>query len=901
MPLAPAFPLKPLVWLMLSLPLAATAQERVTTAETEEKTLNSTHEKIESGDHTYQTLTLKNGTLNILGGAKVRSIGAFKITDSSHGASTLSLSGAGSKLAVEGETTVAGSADAGARPAALLVQNGATLDLSHKTASFSNSALTVDGKDSELLFSTAGIKLNASTLKVSNEGVVTHAGEAVDSQGVITLEGTGLNQILVERGGSLYATKLTGGDNTKARIVLKQGATLTVGQDKNPEDESVSLKDLDLHISGADSKLVSLRLKASGKAMIVLEDGGTLQLNKTLTLSGENATLVIGGRQAAAAPGILITDEEGSHTGNDGIKFEHDGGKQKLIFNHLDTSGQYRFTAKIDGKAAIEQKAGYTVLAGQTLTGATTVTGGTLALEQTTLTGDLSVGQGGTLVSGSGKLGNTTINKGGSLVVGATPADVNGTFTLAPGALLAVTLDGRQTPQLKASGAAKINDATLSVTARGDFELGQPYTVLESPTLTGTFKSVQTHSAGAFLASTVGYTSKTATVTLHKKASFDAVASTGNARSAGRGLESLNQNDPLYRHVLTLAEGPAPQVLQQLSGDSLTSVASALQGMAAASPQSALPMKFLRANLNAGLLPGAALAQSSGGLPASALPSSAALPMWAEVTGIWQRENARQGNPEVRANTGGVFIGTDRAISPQWRLGAAVGLTHTGVQVSSRSAKAAIDNYSASLYGARHWDTGRGQLNLILGTAYTWHDINTRRDMARAGLPATLRAHHGASTWQLFTELSHFMPLSPRASLEPYAGLSWSNLRTRAFNETGGIAALQGQAQSQSNLSTTLGLRGIWNTEVGSKAAALRANVGWRLMTGDLTPRNTLAFNGGQPFTVAGNGIARHAVLVELGGDLALNRRATLGLDYGGEFGAGSQQHRATLRARWAF
>ncbi len=895
MPLAPAFPLKPLVWLMLSLPLAATAQEKtVTTAEIEDKTLNSTNEKIAGNDHTYQALTLKNGTLSILEGAKVRALGAFKVTDSSHGASTLSLGGVGSILSVEGDTTVAGSTDAGAKPAALLIQDGAKLDLSRKTASFKNSALTIDGKGSELLFSKAGIKLNASTLKVSNEGLAVYAGEGNDSQGVITLEGNGLNQLLIEEGGSLYATKLTGGSNTKVTIALQQGAILSIGQDKNPEDDGIEVHDLDLRISGADTRLSSLSLKASGKAMIVLQDGGTLQLNRALTLDDADATVVIGGLKTAAAPGIL-------DTGNKGIEFKHTGNNQKLIFNHSDTSGQYRFTTKIDGKAAIEHKAGYTVLAGQTLTGATTVTGGTLALEQTTLNGALSVRQGGTLVSGSGKLGNTSIEKGGRFIVGATPANINGTFTLAPGALLAVTLDGGKATLLKASGAAKISDATLDVTPRGDFALGQPYTVLEGSNLTGTFKSVQTHNAGAFLASTVDYTSKTATVTLRKKARFDTLVPTGNTQSVGRGLESLNHHDPLYRYVLALPAGPAPQVLQQLSGDSLTSVASALQGMAAASPQSAVPMKFLRANLNSGLLPGAALAQSSGGLPASALPSSAALPIWAEATGIWQRASARQGNPEVRANTGGVFIGTDRALSPQWRLGAAVGLTHTGVQVSARSAKASIDNYSASLYGARHWDTGRGQLNLILGTAYTWHDISTRRDMTRAGLPATLSAHHGASTWQFFTELSHFMPLSPRASLEPYAGLSWSNLRTRAFNETGGIAALQGQAQSQSNLSTTLGLRGIWNTEVGSKPAALRANVGWRLMAGDLTPRSTLAFNGGQPFTVAGNGIARNAVLLELGGDLVLNRRATLGLDYGGEFGAGSQQHRATLRARWAF
>ena len=42
-----------------------------------------------------------------------------------------------------------------------------------------------------------------------------------------------------------------------------------------------------------------------------------------------------------------------------------------------------------------------------------------------------------------------------------------------------------------------------------------------------------------------------------------------------------------------------------------------------------------------------------------------------------------------------------------------------------------------------------------------------------------LQADYGASTAQLFTELGYAMRVSPALTLEPYAGLIWSDQRIR--------------------------------------------------------------------------------------------------------------------------
>ena len=128
-----------------------------------------------------------------------------------------------------------------------------------------------------------------------------------------------------------------------------------------------------------------------------------------------------------------------------------------------------------------------------------------------------------------------------------------------------------------------------------------------------------------------------------------------------------------------------------------------------------------------------------------------------------------------------------------------------------------------------------------------------------------LQADYGASTAQLFTELGYAMRVSPALTLEPYAGLIWSDQRIRGFSESGGYAALSGQSQRNALTTTTLGLRGRQDIMLGSISAALRAGLGWRHTFGDVQPSTTMAFAGGDSFSVTGAPIARNAALVELG------------------------------------
>ena len=115
----------------------------------------------------------------------------------------------------------------------------------------------------------------------------------------------------------------------------------------------------------------------------------------------------------------------------------------------------------------------------------------------------------------------------------------------------------------------------------------------------------------------------------------------------------------------------------------------------------------------------------------------------------------------------------------------------------------------------------------MAGAAYTWHNIDAKRDVAAGTLNQQLKSSYRATSTQLYTELGYKLPLGDAYSIEPYAGLAWNQLRTRGFKESGGSAALSGSASTNDVASSTLGLRGAW--EFGAERSnRLTASVGWR-------------------------------------------------------------------------
>ncbi|EHK67190.1 autotransporter outer membrane beta-barrel domain-containing protein [Achromobacter arsenitoxydans] len=384
-------------------------------------------------------------------------------------------------------------------------------------------------------------------------------------------------------------------------------------------------------------------------------------------------------------------------------------------------------------------------------------------------------------------------------------------------------------------------------------------------------------------------------------------ATTGESASGGTGSPVIGSGiasaqDTGARQVTTAVLSMTPDqaraALKMLSGEAHASTTSVL--MSQADTVSTLPLAHLRGNLDAPARAGRPTAQL--GRPSSdALPQSGASPVWAQVFGNWSKFNSDGNASSVNQSAGGLFVGGDGAVGSGWRLGGALGYTGSHNSISDVSSRSSVDSYTATVFGGKNFEAGPGNIRFMAGAAYTWHEIDTKRNVAAGSLNQQLESSYHASSTQVFTELGYNLPLGNAYSIEPYAGLAWNQLRTRGFEESGGSAALHGESKSDDVTSTTLGLRGAWQFGSDQAPGRLTATLGWRHAMGDVKPKQQLAFEGGSTFSVTGVPIARDAAVVGFGAEVAVTRNTTAGVSYDAQFGGGNRQQSGLLKLSTRF
>lgn len=553
----------------------------------------------------------------------------------------------------------------------------------------------------------------------------------------------------------------------------------------------------------------------------------------------------------------------------------------------------------------------------------------TLTLNSNTMKGLMNVK--GTL-AGSGEVGPTTMESGSTLspsaaaqsnhlfMMSMTPVvvtppspigtiTVNGDLTFKPGSTYRVdaTAEGKS-DRVKVIGTATLAGSVVHVGSGGTYAESTAYTILSATSLNGSFDTAS--SDMAYLQPSLNHQGNQVVLTLDRKQvssepdggtrpiEFADLAVTSNQRSAANALQSLPKTSSLYTRVLNLPNGAPAGVFADLSGESFGSSVSAMQNVS--NNVASLPTAQLRANMNAGFVPGPPTAQVGRG-DASMLPRSNAQPLWAQTFGNWRTMDGNGDVAKSRERDFGIFVGGDHGVGNGWRLGGAFGYTDSRITVDDRSAKSDVNSYSAILYGGKSFEAGSGKINFTAGVAYTWHDIDSKRNINAAGQYQELKADYSASTGQVFTDVGYAIPLNDRVTLEPFFGADFSDLRTRGFSESGGDAALSGKSSTSNVGTTTLGLRAQTTFDVKDTAARLRGMLGWRHAYGDVNPEATMSFDGSQPFTVAGNPLARDAAVMEVGVDVAMSKNATLGLAYSGQFGDGNRQNTGTVNVSWRF
>ncbi|MDG9793535.1 autotransporter domain-containing protein [Brucella anthropi] len=534
-------------------------------------------------------------------------------------------------------------------------------------------------------------------------------------------------------------------------------------------------------------------------------------------------------------------------------------------------------------------------------TGTTTVTGGRLIVGTTAggkLGGSVMIGSGG-MLGGTGDVSSATesvtVASGGIHA----PGNSIGVQTVLGDYVNHGTLRIEVTPmdadRIRVAGSVDVTDATLElvlspITASSWGAFNGPFTIIDKQSVgavTGTFSTIVQDLL--FLNASLAYDGgdgNDVTVALDRNdVSFASVGLTRNQIATGEAVESLGSSNMLWASIALISD---PGIVRA-SFD-------ALSGEIHASAKTALieDSRFVRNVINdriraafdtVGASDIPVLAYGTNDKPAPVSADYIGPVFWSQGFGSWGSTGSDSNAAHLERSTGGVLVGADGLVG-DWRVGLLAGYSHSRFDTEARMASGESDNYHLGLYGGTQW----GDLALRTGAAYSWHNIDTSRGVVIPGIAESPSADYHAGTFQAFGDFGYGIDRG-RTRFEPFANLAYVSLHSDRFAEQGGTAALNGGSSTTDVTFATLGLRAEQTLMLDTISTTLRGMAGWRHAFGDTTPTSTQAFLLGDIFTIAGVPITRDAAVIEVGLDLNLTSKATLGLSYTGQIATDAQDH----------
>lgn len=511
------------------------------------------------------------------------------------------------------------------------------------------------------------------------------------------------------------------------------------------------------------------------------------------------------------------------------------------------------------------------------------------------------------LAGGGTVAGNVFVGTNGILAgYGGTPDNISpATLTVtgnvdfsAGGALYAlVDFDTDTHSQVKVNGTASLA-GTVNVTTTGTAPNLSTVTILTADGgRTGEFDAVTDNYA--YLDAALSYTATTVDLTLTRNdVVLSDVAKTPNQKAVARSLQGTPITNPLVQQILGLSEDGSRAAFDRLSGEAVAS----MQGSMTQEANLVGTTIFTRINQafdEGGPTPTPGVAIATHGAPDG---------LGGDAYTIWMRAYGSLGSTGSTANTagldrsaGGGMFGADAQLGLA-RLGAFVGYQSSDYEVSARGSSSKADSYRIGAYAG----TRLGGFRLSGGAAYTWHDIDTTRNVVVGALGERLTGSTHAGTAQAFGEIGYAFRLQGATNwlqLEPFAGLNYVSTDLDGYAESGGASALTVSGSTNDVTFTTLGVRtsSEFTLPGDGRLARVSAMAGWRHGFGDLTPTSTNRLAGGAAFTVEGAPIAEDVAVLGAGLSLDITDQARLGLDYSGQFGERAAEHSGSARLSFRF
>jgi outer membrane autotransporter protein len=755
--------------------------------------------------------------------------------------------------------------------------------------------------------------ISAGTLAISADDNLGAAGGGLTFDGG-TLQNTAAfstarTMVLNAGGGTLQtdADFTASGMISGPGVLTKTGAgTLTLAADNTyTGGTTISAGTLQLGNGGAAGSV--------GSGNVV--NNGTLAFDRSDTALDVNGAISGTGNVEQIGSGTTVLTGDSTYTGGTTISAGTlqlgNGGTAGSISGDVtdngtlafDRSDTANFGGTITGAGAISQiGTGTTLLTGDSsvFAGATNVQSGILSANGS-LGGTMNVLSGGTL-QGNGTVDATTVMSGGTIAPGNSIGTLHviGPYVQNSGSTYQVQLDPNSTASdlIAVNGTATLQPGSvLSATkgVPGNYSAGTIYHVLNASSgVTGTYMLAGGGAVSAFLSLVDTYDTNNAYLTVTQTGDPGDAAQTPNQTATAGGANGTSLENPLLNSPTDAA---ARDALDALSGELYASSAGRMLDDSRFVREAALDRTRAAFDCDAGALTAHADTDDSSGVN-RCTPNAGRATVWTRGFGSWGGFDGDGNAASLDRDIGGLFVGADVPVAGNWRVGGLLGFSRSHFSADARNSSAMSDDYHVAAYGG----TQRGALDVRLGAAYAWHDINGNRSVVLPGIADAAQADYRAHTTQVFGEVGYRLKPRSGVRLEPFAGLAYVNLDSNGFQEQGGASALRVSGADANVTYTTLGVHAatLFHSDAGAQVAA-HGTLGWRHAFGNRVPETTLAFDGGSSFTIAGVPIARDTLVAEVGFDMALAKDTTLGVSYSGQIADDVQDHGVRVDLTWKF
>ena len=456
----------------------------------------------------------------------------------------------------------------------------------------------------------------------------------------------------------------------------------------------------------------------------------------------------------------------------------------------------------------------------------------------------------GSLLHGNGTLGNTVVNGVISPGNSIGKMTIDGNYTQSStGVYLAEISDNNESDKLIVSGVAKL-DGTLKVVAtEGASIFDSSYQFLTAAQgVQGSFTTIDTSSLSPFMALKVSYAPNSVNFTVGRGSQVTLQGETSNQSAVSSLIDKLPNSHFLVKKLTTLKPTNALRFMDSLSGEIYASLPTVLAEQSRVVRDTAL--EHARIHSVESVTDG----RESEGVRA-----------WARMEHTSQqikKGNRHDQSFPVHTQESIPFVGVDFLWHNAYRIGGIAGSGHSTVQINPLESKSKVKANYFGAYFSRQWD----RWGLIGGLAQAAQTLDTHRQVAldRQTLLG-LGAKNDATTRQFFFEANTQYPVG-RGAVEPFAQFAQVRVAAKKIEETGGIARLLVERQTENTHVETLGFRfNSHFTDQSSDRWIISGALAYRHTDGDIMSKAKVAFSDTQTFRIIGTNQGHNATVGDLG------------------------------------